>query len=29
MAEKKEELEGLDGDGPEDVCVPIEVSARG
>ena len=29
MAEEEEELEGLDGDGPEDVCAPIEVSARG
>ena len=29
MAEEKEELEGQNGDGPEDICAPIEVSARG
>ena len=27
--ENTEELEGLNGDGPEDICDPIEVVARG
>lgn len=29
MADEKEEVEGLDGDGPENICDPIEVSVRG